>query len=774
MRLSWNVDARLIALCTTCLLLPAIACPTECICKWRNGKRYVECIERDLKTIPSNLDSETQVFDFSGNDLQVLQKETFQKLGLLDLQKIYLTRCRLQKIDNHAFKGLANLVELDLSNNYLTVIPSSNFAFFTSLMKLSLNNNPITSIKTHCFQHLSYLNTLELSDCKVEIIEKEAFAGLNHLEWLRLNGNRLSNIQGENLFPDTLRGIDLQNNNWNCDCHLKDLHSWLLNFNMPHAVEPICSLPERLRKRTITSVANEEFACIPKITPTSVFLETNAGNNVTLECLVKAVPEAKISWLYQGQIIHNYSTMSVEPRDIYYVENGGTDKKSELYIFNITNDDNGTYSCLAENPAGRSRANYTVRIIVKEEPVVVVVTFPQRHLVVIVTVVFLIIVLLIAIIAVVLLKFKTDTRSRKKKESGKDVALCNQILPSSRSNGSLPKNNGSVIVNAHSHHALHYTLQTNRDYETSDVYQSGNMKGFVDRNPDLISDAETVANNAQNENTVLSVYKQTNNGEGFEEETAFTAPSVPRQVTWQDQQSFNTVNLPQNTVNNLYQHSADVHLNPGCFLDSEGYPYDYGLPKHPCRPPIMSNYSVVGPFYQTLPHNRSKGQKLVCKFAKDTEFNASTPPPCPNFELFSAPNVRRTLDGYPVPRNRQIAFVGNGTVYYNEEFVPSPPEGYKTDQVVQCCPPTEACSSWVSSPKGTCAVMVPVGIAEPRCYQVETRCVDTQTTESTARVPGEGTENVLKPLPQVSNAKCAADMCSESPDEGYVGDANDI
>lgn len=770
MRFKRSLDVRLIALCTTCLLLPAIACPIQCICKWKNGKRFVECADKDLKVIPNSLDTETQVLDFSGNDLQVLQKETFEKLGLLDLQKIYLPRCRLQKIDSHAFKGLANLVELDLSNNYLTIVPSSNFIFFPSLMRLTMTNNPITSIKTHCFQHLSYLNTLELSECKIEIIEKEAFSGLNHLEWLRLNGNRLSNIQGENLFPDTLRGIDLQNNNWNCDCHLRDLHSWLLNFNMPHAVEPVCSQPDRLRKRTITSVTETEFACLPKMTPTSVYLETNAGNNVTLECLVKAIPEAKISWLYQGQIIHNYSTLSLEPRDIYYVENGVTDKKSELYIFNVGNDDNGTYSCVAENPAGKSRANYTIRIIVKEEPVVIVVTFPQRHLVVIVTVVFLVIILLIAIIAVVLLKFKTDTRSRKKKESGKDVALCNQILPSSRSNGSLPKNNGSVIVNAHSHHALHYTVQTNRDYETSDLYQGGNMKGFVDRNPDLISDAETVANNAQNENTVLSVYKQTNNSESFDEETAFTAGTVPRQVTWQDQQNLNTVNLPQNTINNLYQHSADVHLNPGCFLDSDGYPYDYGLPKHPCRPPMMSNYSVVGPFYQTLPHNRAKGQKLVCKFAKDTEFN-TTPPPCPNFEVFSGPNVRRTLDGYPVPRNRQIAFVGNGTVYYNEEFVPSPPEGYKTESV-QCCAPAETCSPWVNQ-KGTCAVMVPMGVAEPRCYQVETRCVDTQTTE-TARMPGEGTESVLKPLPQVSNAKCASDICSESPDEGYVGDGNDI
>ncbi|CAG9578101.1 unnamed protein product [Danaus chrysippus] len=406
MKVKRSLDVRLIALCTTCILLPAIACPTQCVCKWKNGKRYVECTDKDLKGIPNSLDSETQVLDFTGNDLQVLQKETFHKLGLLDLQKIYLQRCRLQKIDNHAFRGLANLVELDLSNNYITVIPSSNFIFFPSLMRLSLNNNPITSIKTQCFQHLSYLNTLELSNCKVETIEPQAFAGLKHLEWLRLNGNRLSNIQGENLFPDTLRGIDLENNNWNCDCNLRDLHNWLLNFNMPHAVEPVCSLPERLKKRTITSVNEFDLACLPKITPTSLYLETTIGNNITLECIVKAIPEAKIQWYFQGQLIRNYSTSAIEPHHVFYIESGVIDKKSELFIINIGNDDNGTYSCLAENSAGRIHSNYTINILIKEEPVVIVVTFPHRHVVVIITIIFLIFVLLIAIIAVVLLKFK--------------------------------------------------------------------------------------------------------------------------------------------------------------------------------------------------------------------------------------------------------------------------------------------------------------------------------------------------------------------------------
>lgn len=778
MKIRNSIDVRLVALYTTYLLLPVIACPTQCICKWKNGKRYVECIEKDLKQIPNSLDSETQVLEFSGNDLQVLQKETFLKLGLLDLQKIFVPRCRIHKVDNHAFKGLANLVELDLSFNYLTIIPSSNFVYFPSLMRLSLNNNPITTVKTHCFQHLSYLNTLELSDCKIDHIENEAFSGLHHIEWLRLDGNKLSTIQGDNILPDTLRGIELHNNNWNCDCYLKDLHGWLLNFNMPHAVEPLCSTPSKLQNRRITSINNIELACLPELSPTSVYLETKEGHNITLECQVKAIPEAKVSWWFQGQHLQNNSVIAPGFRILYFLEEGTIDKKSELYIWNINNIDNGTYTCIAENSAGKSQANYTIRIIVREEPVIIVVTFPQKHVIIIITGVFLIIVLVLSIISVALLKFKADTKSRKKTESSKDVALRNRNIPTVRENighhfESQPKSNGSLIINAQTHHVLHYTVQSNRDFDgVTDMYQVSNMKNYCERNPDLINDTETtVTNNMQNDNADLSMYNTINaNTDTFEDETTFSVTTVPRQVTWQDQQQ-PTSNL---TTNNLYQHSADVHLNPGCFLDNEGYPYDYGLPKLPCRSaPMHNNYGPVGPYYQTLPHNRSKQQKLACKFAKDNEFNAN---PCPNVDSFNTPNVRHTLEGYPYSRNRQqIAFVGNGPLFYNDtSFVPSPPEGYKTEPVGQCCAGTivEPCNSWVNT-KGTCAVVVPIGIADAgvnRCYHVETRCVDTQTTE--ARLANDS-DNNLKPIPQVSNTRSEPEICSESPDEGYVGDGVD-
>ncbi|XP_053612312.1 leucine-rich repeat-containing protein 24-like [Plodia interpunctella] len=770
MKVGRSLVFKLVVIHITCILLPAFTCPSGCNCKWRDGKQLVECLRKGFKAIPDSLDPQTQILEFAGNDLQVLQKEIFRKVNLLDLQKVYLQNCKLHKIDNNAFKGLSNLVELDLSNNYLTVIPCTNFEYSHNLMKLIMNNNLLTNIKSHCFEPLSFLTNLELNECKIESIERDAFSGLTHLQWLRLSGNKLSNIQGDNLFPSSLKLIELQNNAWNCNCHLRDLYAWLLNFDHAHEVEPVCSHPERLRNHTITSVYERDLACLPKVTPISMQIEMLIGSNVTLECSVKAIPEAKILWLYQGHVIPNYTNTALESRNgIYFLENGVTDKKSELYIMNLGIDDNGTYSCVAENSAGKVWANYSLKVIVKEEPVVVVVSFPQRHLVVIVTIVFLIIVLLIAIIAVILLKSKPDTtRSRKKKESGKEVALCNQILSPSRSNGTLPKSDGSPIE-AQSHR-VHYGVHSHREYEVNDMYQCHNIKNYVERNPDLINDAEICT---EQENTALSLYKtHVTNADGFQQETTFITP-LPRQVTWKDQQP-NMIygHFPHNPVNNIYQHSADVHLNPGYFLDNDGYPHDYGLPKHQFRPSIIPNYSTVGAF-QTLPHNKAKVQNMVSKFANDNEFN-TTSPVRPNFEGYRSTNVRRTLDGYPVSRNRQITVVNNGSMLLNEEFVPSPPEGYK----MESCHAAPIETNSTSDKKGTVSLMVSVPQPIGMNYQIETRCVDVDTqtnvnvcTESCHAV--NCAENALKTMPQILNAKCAADICSESPDEGYV-DANDI
>ena len=85
----------------------------------------VECENKNLSTLPPGIDSETQVLNISGNRLEVLPRATFQKAGLLNLQRIYVRNSRLRQIDPGAFNELINLVEIDLSDNLLTSVPST-------------------------------------------------------------------------------------------------------------------------------------------------------------------------------------------------------------------------------------------------------------------------------------------------------------------------------------------------------------------------------------------------------------------------------------------------------------------------------------------------------------------------------------------------------------------------------------------------------------------------------------------------------------------------
>ena len=105
------------------------------------GKRWVECRDPDQISIPDQIDMETQVLDLSGINLQILSREVFARHGLLNLQKLHLSSCKIGQIDPTAFRGLTNLVELNLSGNLLTSVPTATFAG-----KLLQNQNIIFSI----------------------------------------------------------------------------------------------------------------------------------------------------------------------------------------------------------------------------------------------------------------------------------------------------------------------------------------------------------------------------------------------------------------------------------------------------------------------------------------------------------------------------------------------------------------------------------------------------------------------------------------------------
>lgn len=704
---------------------------------WRGGKLTAECVNGSLITIPDGIDQGTQVLNFQGNNLQMLSRERFKRIGLLNLQKIYLIRCQIRHIDDRSFRGLSNLVELDLSENLLTAVPTETLSDFQSLMRLAINGNPIRVLKTGSFLHVPDLVTLELSNCEIEIIDEDAFSGLDSLEWLKLDGNRLNSVRGDHTLPESLRGISLYRNPWQCDCRLLDLRSWLLNYKVPQAIDPTCVAPHRLSNVPIKTLEVEDLACLPDVTPTAVYLEIAEGRNVSLLCKVSAVPEARVSWWFQGRILQNDSVVAPGLHLYYFVEEGVEEKRSELFIFNANPEDNGTFICVAENPAGKAQSNYTIRIIIKEEPVAGEPISPYNYIISIFTVTALLALLVVLTVILCIMRCCRDRRRRRMKERSKVMALQNHRQqqgkmavigdPEDRITRMInvdtiadpAKIKGRVVTERPPHDMILLPAGTAETITGSDrsrprlVNPYGSPPSLrnyqLEQNPDLINDTESVGKErrpscwrgdgdsfeeGERENSGPNSYQEAMENIIHDFANNGSKPmSCPRHLL---RDSIHVSTLPRGRSREVYHHhTADVHLSPGRFLDGDEYPMDCGVQNLPSH---MSVHSTPpnAELYRTFPHNRPNRldpTSLCNTYSREAKLLGWSLQPSTPYEQYELSDVRYTVEGYPCtplpPQtasketqfNRTYSDESSGSLP-NNSYLPSPPAAYKCEPTV--------------------------------------------------------------------------------------------
>ncbi|RZB40708.1 LRR 8 and/or Ig 2 domain containing protein [Asbolus verrucosus] len=630
----------------------------SCSCKWKNGKQTVNCDGKGLSDIPDGLDPGTQVLDFSGNFMNNLPDELFSNKQLINLQRIYLSNCQIKIINEKTFKGLTNLVELDLSSNSLEVVPTSSFVDCPSLMRLTLSSNPLKILKKLAFNHLSFLNTLELSNCKLYEIEEGAFQGLHSLEWLLLDENSLKTIRGSDTLPQNLKGVELRGNPWECDCHIKDLHVWLKNFNVPISEEPTCRGPSRLANRVVKSIPAPELACLPDVSPTTFYLELAEGKNVSLQCHVHSVPEASVSWWFRGQILQNNTIVAPGIHLIYFVEEGAENKRSELFIYNANSEDNGTFICNAENAAGTSQSNFTIKIIIKEDPIVIIVSFPFEYLLAVVIGAVALGLVIISVITVSILRCRR--RCRRQATKTKDVAL-------------------------------HYQQTLKRE----EVAEPDPLKADPDEEMALYGA------HPRDDRPVVPADQL----------------GSPASLRYQLEQN-------PDLINGMECRREEPCLHPGCtmdvrWVDAEGYPVDYGLPKVPDQ---------SAGYYRTLPSGRIRRQppNARTRYSQEPEFLARA------FDHYHA-DVRYTADGYPAP---------------SSDVAPSS---------LPCCS-----VQWPTCVPASLHVVD--GFYDPSALAggIIKRCVGAQTED--------GEQRKIDPNAISSRNEAANETLTESPDEGYEGE----
>lgn len=304
-KLSFVPKNVIVAVSLATLIVHVIkSCPLVCTCKWKGGKRKVECVDKNLTGLLADIDAETQVLDYGKNRLRQLEARLFERASLIHLQKLYVAECRIGAVHEAAFRGLANLIELDMSANELLELPA--FGDLPLLMKLVLAANPIRALRAAAFRPLRYLATLDLSDCRLETVDANAFDGLHKLEWLRLEGNRLRALKSPHTLPAVGSGLSLQRNPWRCDCHLRNFQRWLTNDSSGASprrlvVEPVCVEPPAYRGVQVVRLKIDDLACAPYVVPSSLFVEIDEGKNISFVCQVSAVPEAQITWDFEGK-----------------------------------------------------------------------------------------------------------------------------------------------------------------------------------------------------------------------------------------------------------------------------------------------------------------------------------------------------------------------------------------------------------------------------------------------------------------------------------------
>ena len=184
------------------------------------------------------------------------------------LQLLRLNKNNINFVSRTALQGLKNLSNLDLSQNALgqTGIEKFSFMSLTSLKVLDLSHNFITEIPSHLPETLQ---ELMLSNNQIEFLYSNennghgSLSSIKHLVRVDLSSNNLKSVETNAFGNLKLQSVQLHDNPWMCDCHLKYLKQWLSSNVLTLSSENkfCCQSPRAFTGVTLTSIDEEALKC---------------------------------------------------------------------------------------------------------------------------------------------------------------------------------------------------------------------------------------------------------------------------------------------------------------------------------------------------------------------------------------------------------------------------------------------------------------------------------------------------------------------------------
>lgn len=143
-------------------------------------------------------------------------------------------------LEDHSFKYLSTLTQLDLANNRIVAVSSASLAHLEKLITLDLTHNFLRALTADLVVPLKSLQDLRLDDNDITIVANDVLTSKLCLKRLSLADNPL-----------------------NCDCTLLEFANWLANSSLTEEDKSsaVCATPPALENGILTQVPPGSLLC---------------------------------------------------------------------------------------------------------------------------------------------------------------------------------------------------------------------------------------------------------------------------------------------------------------------------------------------------------------------------------------------------------------------------------------------------------------------------------------------------------------------------------
>jgi hypothetical protein len=159
----------------------------------------------EIDAIPASLFSKfvyLKILQVIGQHLSQIKPETFSNAK--SLFKLDLIYHKIETLYGDSFKGLGNMVMLNMNGGLLKKIEVGAFDDLYKLEYLYLSNNKIESLPPAIFKDLRNLRNLLLNRNSITALDGNLFANIQELQVLDLSDNSLK-VLPENIFNNNLQ-----------------------------------------------------------------------------------------------------------------------------------------------------------------------------------------------------------------------------------------------------------------------------------------------------------------------------------------------------------------------------------------------------------------------------------------------------------------------------------------------------------------------------------------------------------------------------------------